>query len=67
MNSEISGESPDIDGGQSSGHLDPYQSFPTRPLKRRSTHAFDIRPGGVFPDYSFPDRTGTVRMGRLRS
>ena len=21
----------------------------------------DIRPGGVFPDYAFPDHTGTVR------
>jgi peroxiredoxin len=21
----------------------------------------DIRPGGVFPDYSLPDQTGTVR------
>ncbi len=36
---------------------------------RRDGHPvrFDIRPGALFPDHSFPDRTGTVRTGRSRS
>ena len=40
VKAELTGEILNIDGGQSPGHRDPYQPFPTRPRKKRSFHAF---------------------------
>jgi peroxiredoxin len=65
VNAEITGEIPHIDGGQSPGHF-PDTEIPTSHFRQghsRDGHTIrsDIRPGGVFPDYSLPDPTGVVR------
>ena len=72
VNAEITGESPHIDGGQSPGQLRPLPVISDKATEEtvipmRHPVRFDIRPGGVFPDHSFSDRTGTVRTRRSRS
>jgi hypothetical protein len=67
VNAEITGEIPHIDGSRS-----PDTEIPTRHFRqghRRDGHPirFDTRLRALYPDHSFPDRTGTVRTRRSRS
>jgi hypothetical protein len=64
---QITREIAHVEGGQS-----PATEIPTSHFRlghRRDGHPvrFDIRSGALFPDHSFPDRTGTVRTGRRSS
>jgi hypothetical protein len=67
VNAETGGDIPHIDGDRSPDAEIATGHFPQGHQGDRHPMRSDIRPGGVFPAYSLPGRTGTVRRGRLHS